>query len=137
MAAIKANKAETPSILDYFAELPDTRRDNQNKRRKLIDIIAIAILATICGDEWFTKMEEWGEANADWLRTFLDLPNGIPSHDTFGDVFTRLDVAEFNKRFISWIEGSRTATDEEVIAIFIERLNGTFRGCLSCSARQT
>jgi hypothetical protein len=56
MAIKKANKAETPSILDYFAQMPDSRRDNENKRHKLIDIIAIALLATICGAEHFTEM---------------------------------------------------------------------------------
>lgn len=117
MAIKKANKAATPSILDYFAEMPDSRRDNENKRHKLIDIIAIAILATICGAEHLTEMEQWGEANEDWLRTFLELPNGIPSHDTFGDVFARLVPAEFNKCFVSWVEAVRTATDGEIIAI--------------------
>jgi predicted transposase YbfD/YdcC len=62
-------------------------------------------------------MEEWGEANEDWLRTLLGLPNGIPSHDTFGNVFARLDSNEFKKCFISWVESIREATDEEVIAI--------------------
>jgi DDE_Tnp_1-associated len=57
MATKKANKAKAPSILDYFAELPDPRRDNENKRHELIDIIAIAILATVCGAEHFTEME--------------------------------------------------------------------------------
>lgn len=117
MAIKKANQAETPSILDYFAQVPDPRRDNENKRHKLIDIIAIALLATICGAEHFTEMEQWGEANEDWLRTFLELPNGIPSHDTFGDVFARLDPAEFRKCFITWVEAIRAATDGEVIAI--------------------
>jgi predicted transposase YbfD/YdcC len=117
MATQKANKAETLSILDYFAQMPDPRRDNENKRHKLIDILAIAILATICGAEHFTEMEQWGKANEDWLRTFLELPNGIPSHDTFGDVFARLDSNEFKKCFISWVEAIRAATDGEVIAI--------------------
>jgi hypothetical protein len=113
----QANKAETPSILDHFAEMPDPRRDNKNKRHKLISIIAIAILATICGAERFTEMEEWGKANIDWLRSFLELPNGIPSHDTFGDVFASLDTTEFKRCFISWVNAIRTMTDGEVIAI--------------------
>src|SRR6266508_1946988 len=117
MATKKDKKAETQAILDYFAELPDPRRDNENKRHELIDIIAIAILATICGAEHFTEMEEWGEANVDWLRTFLDLPNGIPSHDTFGNVFARLDPIEFKKCFISCVDAIRTATEGEGIAI--------------------
>jgi predicted transposase YbfD/YdcC len=117
MATKKDKKAETQAILDYFAELPDPRRDNENKRHELIDILAIAILATICGAEHFTEMEEWGEANEDWLRSFLELPNGIPSHDTFGNVFARLDPNEFKKCFISWVDAIRTATEGEVIAI--------------------
>lgn len=117
MTTKKAKNAETQSILDYLADLPDPRRDNENRRHKLIDIIAIAILATICGAEHFTEMAEWGEANEDWLRSFLELPNGIPSHDTFGDVFAKLDTAEFKKCFISWVDAIRTVTDGEVIAI--------------------
>jgi predicted transposase YbfD/YdcC len=117
MATKKAKNAETQSILDYFAWLPNPRRNNENKRHQLLDIIAIAILATICGAEHFTEMEEWGEANKDWLRTFLGLPNGIPSHDTFGSVFARLDSTEFKKCFVAWVELIRTATDGEVIPI--------------------
>src|SRR6516225_4060270 len=117
MTTKKSKIAETQSILDYFANLPDPRRDNENRRHELIDIIAIAILATICGAEHFTEMEEWGDANEDWLRTFLELPNGIPSHDTFGCVFARLDSAEFKKCFIPWVESIRTATAGEVIPI--------------------
>jgi predicted transposase YbfD/YdcC len=116
MANKKAKEAETQSILDYFAGLPDPRRDNENKRHKLIDIIAISILATICGAEHFTEMEEFGKANEEFLRTFLQLPHGIPSHDTFGDVFARMDTAEFKKCFASWVEEIRTASAGEVIA---------------------
>jgi predicted transposase YbfD/YdcC len=117
MATKIAKNAETQAILDYFAELPDPRRDNENKRHQLIDILAIAILATICGAEHFTEMEEWGDINEDWLRTFLELPNGIPSHDTFGSVFARLDSTEFKKCFITWVESIRKATAGEVIPI--------------------
>jgi len=117
MTTKTAKKAETPSILDYLADLPDPRRDNENRRHKLIDIMAIAILATICGAEHFTEMAEWGEANEDWLRSFLELPNGIPSHDTFGDVFAKLDTAQFKQCFVSWVDAIRTVTDGEVIAI--------------------
>jgi hypothetical protein len=61
-------------------------------------------------------MEVFGKANEDFLRTFLELPNGIPSHDTFGDVFARLDPAEFKKCFACWVEAIRTVTAGEVIA---------------------
>jgi len=117
MATKKAKDEGTQSILEYFAELPDPRRDNQNKRHELIDIIAISILATICGAEHFTEMEEWGEANEEWLRSFLKLPNGIPSHDTFGHLLARLDSTEFKKCFAAWVESIRTATAGEVVPI--------------------
>src|SRR5262249_16885052 len=117
MTTKQDKKAETQAILDYFAELPDPRRDHENKRHELIDIIALAILATICGAEHFTELEEGGEANEDWLRSFLELPNGIPSHDPCAKVFARLDPIEFKKCFLSWVDAIRTLTDGEVIAI--------------------
>ncbi len=116
-AAKLAKAAERESILDYFAELPDPRRDGQNKRHKLIDIITISILATICGAEHFTEMEVYAEANEEFLKTILELPNGIPSHDTFGYVYARIDPNEFGKCFASWIESIREATEGEVVAI--------------------
>lgn len=117
MASKIIKAEERQSILDYFAELPDPRRDNENKRHQLIDIIAISILATICGAEHFTEMEDYGQANLDFLRTFLELPNGIPSHDTFGYVFARLDCNDFKKCFAAWVNSIRDATDGEVVAI--------------------
>ena len=117
MAAENANQTKTPALLNYFLDLTEPRRKNRNFRHKLIDIIAIAILATICGADEFTEMEQWGKANEDWLRTFLELPNGIPSHDTFGDVFAKLNPAEFNRCFLNWVEDLRSSTAGEVIAI--------------------
>lgn len=108
--------ATTPSLLEYFADLPDPRID-RGKEHELIDIITIAILATICGAEHFTEMETFGQARHDWLKTFLALPNGIPSHDTFARVFARLKPAAFQERFARWVQAVRTATDDEVIGI--------------------
>jgi predicted transposase YbfD/YdcC len=108
--------ATTPSLLEYFADLPDPRID-RCKEHELIDIITIAILATICGAEHFTEMETFGQAKHDWLKTFLALKNGIPSHDTFARVFARLRPAAFQERFARWVQAVRTATDDEVIGI--------------------
>ena len=105
-----------PSLLEYFADLPDPRID-RCKEHALIDIIAIAILATICGAEYFTEMETFGHAKYDWLRTFLELKNGIPSHDTFARVFARIKPAAFQERFARWVQAVRTATNDEVIGI--------------------
>jgi hypothetical protein len=126
MTTKKANKADTQSTLGYFAELPVPRRGNENRRHKLIAIIAIVILATICGTERLTEMEEWGETNEDWLRSFLELPHGIQSHDTFNNAFARLDSAEFKKCFISWVETIRLLTDGEVIAFDSKTLRRSY-----------
>ena len=115
--ATKKTEAETQSLLDYFADLPDPRRDNKNREHKLIDILAISILATICGAEFFTDMETFGKSKEEFLKTFLELPAGIPTHDTFARVFARLDTKEFERRFMDWVETIRTATTGEVIAI--------------------
>lgn len=105
-----------PSLLEYFADLPDPRID-RCKDHALIDILTIAILATICGAEHFTEMETFGEAKHDWLKTFLELKNGIPSHDTFARVFARIKPAAFQERFARWVQAVRTATNDEVIGI--------------------
>jgi predicted transposase YbfD/YdcC len=105
-----------PSLLEYFADLPDPRIE-RCKEHALIDIIAIAILATICGAEHFTEMEEFGKAKQAWLRTFLELKNGIPSHDTFARVFARLKPSAFQERFVRWVQAVSTTTAGEVVAI--------------------
>jgi predicted transposase YbfD/YdcC len=105
-----------PSFLEYFSDLPEVRID-RCKKHKLIDIITIAILATICGAEHFTEMEIFGKAKQEWLKTFLTLENGIPSHDTFARVFARLKPSAFQERFLLWTQAVRTKTDGEVIGI--------------------
>src|SRR6266542_6896361 len=94
--AKQAQEAETQSVLGYFANLPDPRRNNENKRHQLIDIIAIAILATICGANHFTEMEQFGKANEDFLRSFLELPTGIPSPATIDALFPRFDARQLH-----------------------------------------
>ena len=106
----------TPSLLEYFADLPDPRID-RCKEHALIDILTIAILATICGAEHFTEMEAFGQAKHDWLKTFLELKNGIPSHDTFARVFASIKPAAFEAQFIRWVQAVRAATDDEVIGV--------------------
>ena len=78
------------TLTDHFAELTDPRID-RTKRDKLIDIVTIAICAVICGADTWVGIETYGQAKYKWLKQFLELPNGIPSHDTFSRVFARLD----------------------------------------------
>ena len=76
--------------MEYFGALEDPRID-RCKQHQLLDIVAIAVCAVICGADSWVYVEMFGKSKEEWFRTFLDLPNGIPSHDTFGDVFSRLD----------------------------------------------
>jgi hypothetical protein len=79
-------KKPLEAIEEHFSKVTDPRKD-RTKDHKLIDIIAIAICAIICGAEGWTDMENYGNSKVLWLKTFMELPNRIPSHDTFGRVF--------------------------------------------------
>ncbi len=100
----------------YFGDLPDPRVIGRCEH-KLVEIIIIAICAVLSGAEGWEDIEEFGQSKAAWLRQFLDLENGIPSHDTFRRVFSLLDGAAFQERFIRWVEGVFTVTRGQVVAI--------------------
>ena len=104
------------SIELQFGELADPRVEGRVEHR-LIDIIIIAICAVICGANSWSEMETYGKAKIGWLRRFLELPNGIPSHDTFGRVFSLLEAEAFTHCFMHWIEGVFQVTQGQVIAI--------------------
>ena len=89
-----------PSIEAHFATLSDPRV-NRTKKHKLLDIIIIAICAVICGADGWVAVEAFGHAKHDWLATFLQLPYGIPSHDTFGRVFGVLYHLQFGMSLFS------------------------------------
>lgn len=112
-------------LLDHFASLTDPRMD-RTKRHCLIDILVIAICAVICGADGWTEIEAYGQEKEPWLKGFLDLPNGIPSHDTFARVFARLDPQEFQQCFVNWIEALRDLTAGQVIAIDGKTLRHSF-----------
>ena len=86
------------SIKSHFSNITDPR--DLNKRHKIIDIITIAICAVVCGADSWEHLEEFGHSKYDWLKDFLELPHGIPSHDTFGRVFARIDPVEFQQSFL-------------------------------------
>ena len=83
------------TFLRYFDSLKDPRLSNHNKRHNLEDILVITILGVICGADNWVEISEFGHSKEDWLSTFLELPHGIPSHDTFGRVFSLLDSQQF------------------------------------------
>ena len=105
------------SFLAYFAEIEDPRVE-RTRRHELLDIIVIAVCAVICSADDWVDVEAWGNAKLDWLRQQgLALPNGIPSHDTFGDVFGRLKPEQFETSFLHWVQAVMGATGGKVVAI--------------------
>ncbi len=96
-------EASKKSLQSLFEGIEDPRID-RTKRHQLLDIILIAILAVLCGAEGWVDIEAFGKAKEEWLKTFLELPNGIPSHDTFGRVFARIDPQQFGQCFLSWVQ---------------------------------
>ena len=104
------------SIMDHFQDLEDPRIE-RSKRHQLLDIVAIAVSAVICGADSWVYVEMFGKSKEEWFRTFLDLPNGIPSHDTFGEVFSRLDPERFQQCFMEWTQAVADLLPGEVVAI--------------------
>jgi predicted transposase YbfD/YdcC len=109
---------------DHFADLTDPRR--RKVVYPLINIVAIAICAVIAGADDFVSIAEWGVQKLDWLSKFLDLSNGIPSHDRFNAVFAALKPAEFEKCLVSWITALHELTEGQVVAIDGKTLRHSF-----------
>ena len=104
------------TLLDHFAKLTDPRID-RTKEHKLIDILTIAICGMICGADNWVAMEQYGHSKQEWLEQFLELPNGIPSHDTIARVFARIDPSEFEQCFRDWLKEIAKLIPGEVISI--------------------
>lgn len=104
------------SILTHFGDLDDPRI-GKNRKHPLINVISIAILGVICGADTWVDIERYGKAKQAWLSTFLDLRQGIPSHDTFGRVFRWLDAEQFQKRFVAWTQQLCQLTEGQLVAI--------------------
>lgn len=109
---------DTPlaDLREHFGTIEDPRVD-RTKLHALIDIIVIAICAVVCGAEDWPDVEAFGKAKEKWLKNYLELPNGIPSHDTFGRVFARLDAEQFQTSFLKWVQAVMTVTDGQVGAL--------------------
>lgn len=113
------------TFLEHFETLEDPRRDNHNLLHNLTDIFVITILGTICGADSWAEIYEFAVAKHDWLKTFLSLPNGIPSHDTFGRVFSLINPDKFEACFYAWIDSLDIDTNKEIIAIDGKSLRGS------------
>ena len=114
-----------PSIMDYFGGIPDPR-EASGRRHRLDDILTIAICAVICGADDWTDIALFGNSKKEWFATFLDLPHGVPSHDTFGRVFAALDAEALEGCFLSWIKALVQGSKGRLIAIDGKTLRRSF-----------
>jgi predicted transposase YbfD/YdcC len=112
------------SPIDYFAQTKDPRIE-RNKEHLLEDIIFITIASVICGAETWNDIEAYGKQKKEWLKCYLKLPNGIPSHDTFNRVFAAIDPVEFETCFLDWIKAVAQLTDGEVVSIDGKTIRGS------------
>ncbi len=126
MAILEVGMRKRPleAMEEHFSKVSDPRVD-RTKAHKLIDMIAIAICAVICGAEGWVDMELFGKSKLPWLKTFLELPNGIPSHDTFGRVFSMIDAQEFQLAFYEWVWAVNDIIQGQIINIDGKQLRGS------------
>ena len=110
----------------HYESLPDPRRDDCRTPHKLLDITVITICAAICGAGNWIAVQSFGNANYKWLAGFLELPKGIPSHDTFGRVLSALEAAKFKECFINWIRSAIEVTQGQVIAVDGKQLRRSY-----------
>lgn len=104
------------TLATFFTDLDDPRH-SLGRRHELLDIVAIAICAIICGADTWVDVAMYGRIKEDWLRQFLKLPHGIPSHDTFGRVFAALDGEQFQACFTQWVRAIVNILPGQVVAI--------------------
>jgi predicted transposase YbfD/YdcC len=104
------------TIAEHFASLDDPRVD-RTKLHPLMNIVVIALCGVICGADSWVDIELFGESKQQWFGKFLDLANGIPSHDTFGRVFAQLDSEQFQRCFVSWVQAVCGVLSGQVVAV--------------------
>lgn len=117
-----------PNPMPYFAGLKDPRRETKNKLHQLSDIIMIVLCAVLSGIEDWVGMEEFAEEKEAWLRGFLELPNGIPSHDTLSDVLGRIDPKAFAEAFTCWVQAALPTLSGQQVCMDGKTLRGSRAG---------
>ncbi len=117
-------KLTSKSLFDSLQQIPDPRVE-RTKRHLLVDILVIAICASICGAESWEEIAEFGRAKQEWFSRFLELPGGIASHDTFRRVFLLLKAEEFERMFLEWVRVAVELSAGAVVNIDGKELRGT------------
>ena len=118
------NKQPFASLEACFGDMPDPRVEGRCDH-VLVEILLIAVCAVLCGAESWSEVEEFGKAKAAWLKQYLTLAAGIPSHDTFSRVFRLLDAAEFQRRFRQWVERYFPVPAGQIIAVDGKTIRGS------------
>lgn len=118
------SKLQAATLFEGLARLPDPRREHQ-RCHSLFDILVISICAVLCGAEHWTEMAEFGEAKQEWFATWLELENGIPSHDTFRRVFMLLDNAELKTLFGDWVSSAVSLSKGALVNLDGKNLRGS------------
>ncbi len=116
----------TNKLYECFSGLADPRKSRHSSRHNLIDILMMTILAVICGADSWVAVERFGRSKEDWLSGFLELPNGIPSHDTIGDFFSRVDPQQLQSCFLKWVQTLFRVSEGEIIAIDGKQLRRSY-----------
>jgi predicted transposase YbfD/YdcC len=115
---------ERHNILVHFKGLPDYR-DERYLTHSLINIIAISICAIICGAKDWYDIEDYADSKKSWLSTFLDLPNGVPSHDTFKRFFEFIDGEALEKCFQDWVNAIARISEGRILSIDGKSIRGS------------
>lgn len=114
---------ESANLLSYFDNLEDHRTD-RCKKHLLLDIIGISVCAVICGADSWNEIEEYGKMKKSWLNSFLELPYGIPSHDTFNRFYSNLDPEQFEECFSNWVNSIANLIKSEIISVDGKTIRG-------------
>lgn len=112
------------TLFDHLSIIEDPRID-RTKRHLLIDILVVAVCAVMCGAEGWTEIEEFGRAKESWFKKFLELPHGIPSHDTFRRVLMILKPQAFQESFLNWVKSVFEVTSGSLVNIDGKQLRGS------------
>lgn len=112
-------------LKEHFSSLNDPRAQHSIEHL-LLDIVLVTICAVICGADTWVEIENYGIAKREWLETFLELPNGIPSHDTFERVFARLRPEQLQQCFLSWVQAVFNISGGQLISLDGKTLRGSY-----------